>query len=646
MMIKNLERSYRDVATPELPPEEPTCFESNDEVVEAARCMVRARSLSQRNAEASEDSPDPQDLTRRWTRFWHESVEMTGDGVPLTARLREHELEPLDREIVAVLLLDRLGLLARNAQDPGSILQLVSVPPGQTMSALRALSPHGRLAEAGLISHLDPENDLCDQRIVLDPTLVEGALTGQECDEGAWDVESEDELYERLEPLSHSYLRRSTVLNRSSRHHIPLGNREDGYRFACRIDRLRRRLQDTLKRHPDWGLSKLLGINPPLEECQKDILLALLAKELGHVPPGDDIFTGRGLACVVARDESRVRHRLQLLRSDSLLVTEGLARPAGGNGELATDDPHALADAEFELGPRSLRLLQLENQSRTKADGESEVRPPRVRFNQLVLSDSVQRALKMALAQVRHRDVLYESWGLGDVLPYGRGLTLLFSGPPGVGKTACAEALAHEIDRPILVADYSQVQNCWVGQTEKNIVRTFRTARSARAVLFWDEADAMFYDRDRGFRAHEVRQVNVLLQELERFDGVCILATNRKISLDKALERRIGMKVEFERPDRDMRRRIWRRLIPPRMPLGDGVDLSALAEADLTGGEIKNAVVNAARRAVTRGNRAHVTMEDFRAALHMETDGKWSAGGPSGFVQCARTQARALLEDS
>ena len=196
-----------------------------------------------------------------------------------------------------------------------------------------------------------------------------------------------------------------------------------------------------------------------------------------------------------------------------------------------------------------------------------------------------------------------------------------------VGKTASAEAFAFELGKSIIAISYAEIQNCFVGETEKNIVKAFRGASDTDAVLFWDEADSMFYDRDSAYRNWEVRDVNVLLTELERFEGVCILSTNRKITLDRALERRIAIKVEFEPPDQKLRRKIWNRLIPKKMPLAEDVDLEELSLAELTGGEIKNVVLNAARAALCRSPEARVAMADFRKAIEMESHGKWAEDG-------------------
>jgi len=220
---------------------------------------------------------------------------------------------------------------------------------------------------------------------------------------------------------------------------------------------------------------------------------------------------------------------------------------------------------------------------------------------------------------------MFDKWGLSEILSYGTSVTALFSGPPGTGKTACAEAFSYQLNKPIITVNYSEMQSKWVGETEKKIVKIFREAQDSQAVLFWDEADAMFYDRDSASHNWEVRDVNILLQELERFEGVCILSTNRKIRLDKALERRIAIKIEFERPDRQLRRQIWNTLVPKSMPLSPDVSIEDLSEEDLSGGEIKNIVLNAARLSLMREDHAVVTMIDFEKAIQMERQGSWTA---------------------
>jgi SpoVK/Ycf46/Vps4 family AAA+-type ATPase len=125
----------------------------------------------------------------------------------------------------------------------------------------------------------------------------------------------------------------------------------------------------------------------------------------------------------------------------------------------------------------------------------------------------------------------------------------------------------------------------------------------------------MFYDRDSSRYNWEVRDVNVLLQQLEHFEGVCILATNRKITLDKALERRISLKIEFERPGRKERRQIWEKFLPKKLPLARDVDFNQLSEADLAGGEIKNVVLNAARLALQRDEQGPVGVALYSVCL-------------------------------
>jgi SpoVK/Ycf46/Vps4 family AAA+-type ATPase len=221
----------------------------------------------------------------------------------------------------------------------------------------------------------------------------------------------------------------------------------------------------------------------------------------------------------------------------------------------------------------------------------------------VVLPPQTRRTLEQALAEVRNHNLIFQHWGLGERHSTGRGLAFNFAGPPGTGKTICAEALAHELGRKLLLVDYAEAESMWIGETPKNIVATFRAAAEQNAVLFFDEADAIASKRSTGQATRYEREsnltVNVLLRELESFNGIVIFATNLAANFDPAFERRIRTHVLFEMPGVEERERIWKLQIHPRKtPLGPDVNFRALAEIyAMSGGDIKNAVIKAAAAA-------------------------------------------------
>ena len=230
---------------------------------------------------------------------------------------------------------------------------------------------------------------------------------------------------------------------------------------------------------------------------------------------------------------------------------------------------------------------------------------PQRSFDDVVLPERTLHALNHALALVRKHDLIFRQWGLAERHSTGLGLAFHFAGPPGTGKTICAEALAYTLDRKLLVVRYSELESRWVGQTAKHVASVFRGAERQDAVLFFDEADAIAGRRFTSMQAAVEREansvVNVLLHELETFPGVVIFATNLAANMDPAFERRIRTHIMFEMPDVDARERIWRvQLHPRKTPLADDVDFRALAEAyPRSGGDIKNAVLKAAQIATT-----------------------------------------------
>jgi SpoVK/Ycf46/Vps4 family AAA+-type ATPase len=224
-------------------------------------------------------------------------------------------------------------------------------------------------------------------------------------------------------------------------------------------------------------------------------------------------------------------------------------------------------------------------------------------FADVVLPAETRRTLEEALAQVRNHTLIFGRWGLGERHATGLGLAFNFAGPPGTGKTICAEAIAHALGMKLLVVDYAEVESMWMGETPKNIAGVFRAAAEQNAVLFFDEADAIATRRSMVTGMGQDREsnltVNVLLRELDGFNGVVIFATNLAAHFDPAFERRIRTHVRFVMPGPEERERIWHVQIHPRKtPLARDVNFKALAmKYETSGGDIKNAVLKAAAAA-------------------------------------------------
>jgi SpoVK/Ycf46/Vps4 family AAA+-type ATPase len=224
-------------------------------------------------------------------------------------------------------------------------------------------------------------------------------------------------------------------------------------------------------------------------------------------------------------------------------------------------------------------------------------------FADVILPAETRRTLDEALAQVRNHTLIFGRWGLGERHASGLGLAFNFAGPPGTGKTICAEAIAHALGMKLLVVDYAEVESMWMGETPKNIAGVFRAAVEQGAVLFFDEADAIATRRSMVTGLGQDREsnltVNVLLRELDGFNGVVIFATNLAAHFDPAFERRIRTHVRFVMPGVEERERIWQVQIHPRKtPLARDVNFKALAaKYETSGGDIKNAVLKAAASA-------------------------------------------------
>ena len=221
---------------------------------------------------------------------------------------------------------------------------------------------------------------------------------------------------------------------------------------------------------------------------------------------------------------------------------------------------------------------------------------PAFDWDDMVVSSDVREQLRELADQVEQRSLVYETWGFGAQLVRGRGITALFSGPSGVGKTMAAEVLARHLDLELRRIDLAGITSKWVGETSKNVRRIFDVAERSGAILFFDEADALFGQRTEVRDSHD-RYANVevdyLLQRMEEYTGLAILATNRRDALDAAFLRRLRFAIDFPFPTVEDRRRIWEHVFPTQAAL-DEVDYGCLARLELSGGNIRSIAVNAA----------------------------------------------------
>jgi hypothetical protein len=236
---------------------------------------------------------------------------------------------------------------------------------------------------------------------------------------------------------------------------------------------------------------------------------------------------------------------------------------------------------------------------------------PRYSWADIVLPDDQMALLCEIVDTVRGRPVVLGEWGVGAKLASSSGVTVLFSGPPGTGKTMAAEVIARELGLDLFKIDLSTVVSKYIGETEKNLERIFEEAQTSNAILFFDEADAIFGKRSEVKDAHDRYanlEISYLLQRMEVYDGVAILATNLRANLDEAFTRRLQFSVHFPFPEEDYRLRIWRTLFPPGVPRDPDVDVDLLARRfRLAGGNIRNIIVSAAYLAAADGRAVTMT---------------------------------------
>ncbi len=237
--------------------------------------------------------------------------------------------------------------------------------------------------------------------------------------------------------------------------------------------------------------------------------------------------------------------------------------------------------------------------------------PPRYTWKDIILPADQMEILKEIINTIRTRSLVLGEWGLQEKLVSSAGVTVLFAGPPGTGKTMAAEIIAGELGLDLYKIDLSTIVSKYIGETEKNLEHIFQEAEASNAILFFDEADALFGKRSEVRDSHD-RYANIeisyLLQRMEAYDGVTILATNLRANLDEAFTRRLQFVVDFPFPEEEDRLRLWQTLFPWDVPHDPALDFNWLARRyELAGGNIRNIIVSAAYLAAADGGL--VTME-------------------------------------
>jgi hypothetical protein len=314
----------------------------------------------------------------------------------------------------------------------------------------------------------------------------------------------------------------------------------------------------------------------------------------------------------------------ELADSAPLLAARGLVEPRFA--EAAAADVRAFEALDGRRSDASAVAAAVRARAGISLAGGVKLVRPTATWRDLVLPHETQRRLQEAANRLRHQTRVLDDWGFLAGRPGSRGVRMLLSGPPGTGKTLSAEVLAHELGVDLLLVDIARIVSKWIGETEKNLAEVFDAAERAQAVLFFDEADALFGRRTEVSDAHD-RYANLetayLLTRLERFEGLAVLSTNLRQNVDPAFMRRLEFVIELEEPARPEREALWRCHLPDRAPLADDVDVGELASRyPLVGGLIRNAAVAAGFLAAADGGVITRTHLDRSLRLEYEKSGR------------------------
>jgi SpoVK/Ycf46/Vps4 family AAA+-type ATPase len=309
-------------------------------------------------------------------------------------------------------------------------------------------------------------------------------------------------------------------------------------------------------------------------------------------PPEQQAAWAQALGKDAAEQPARLAGQFNFNISTIRTIAESAVSAAKGNAEVLDD----------RLWEECLR------RARPTLDQLAQPIESKAQWDDIELAAGEKNLLHQIAEQVRSRTAVYDGWGFRERMNRGLGISVLFAGESGTGKTMAAEVIANDLELLLYRIDLSAVVSKYIGETEKNLRKLFDAAEDGAAILFFDEADALFGKRSEVKDSHDRYaniEINYLLQRMEAYRGLAILATNMKASLDSAFLRRLRFIVNFPFPGPVERTAIWRKVFPPETPLAE-LDYARLAKLNLTGGGIHNIALNAAFLAARAGTR--VTM--------------------------------------
>jgi AAA+ superfamily predicted ATPase len=305
-------------------------------------------------------------------------------------------------------------------------------------------------------------------------------------------------------------------------------------------------------------------------------------------------------------------------------IVEAASRYPLSGGAIERAALAASCGSAFKADGPSLRMVDITEACRAQLTPRLSGTAKRIvttfTWEDLVVPEEARQRLNEVVAYYHHFKQVYDGWGYRRIMPYGRGLSVLFSGPPGTGKTMAAGIIGGQLGMEVFRVDLSQTVSKYIGETEKNLGKVFDEAAKSQSILLFDEADSLFSKRTSvksSVDRYANLEVNYLLQRMEDFEGVTILTTNFEGSLDDAFRRRIRFRVNFPAPDRETRTKLWRSMLPDEAQCDEAIDFEQLAcDYDLTGGHIKNAALRSAFFAAAQGRG--LTMADYREAARLE----------------------------